>query len=370
MDYSHDEQQQEVAGLAATILDDIVTPDHLAALAASGAAYDERTWRELARAGLLGIALPEAHGGSGAGLVELGLVVEHAARVNAPLFLVESAVAAAGTLARLGTDAQRARLLPGFAAGETVLSAAIARRSTASPGFTATRGDGALVVDGVAAHVPLAAAADRVLLPVTDVDGHRGLVLVAPGAEGVSLLEHPSVDRQRRWRLEAVGVRVALEDVVLAPGAGSAEAMAWFDALVTSFRALQQLGTAQGALAMAAEHVRTREQFGRPIGTFQAVSHAVADAYIDVQGIRLTTWRAVWLLDQGSVDPEAAAIAAWWAADAPVRILETAMQVHGGVSVDLDYPLHRYFLAARQGGLALGGSGQTLLDLGDQMAVA
>lgn len=370
MDYSHDEQEQEVAGLAATILDDIVTPQHLAALENAGAAYDERTWHELAKAGLLGVAVPEEHGGSGAGLVELGLVVEHAARVNAPVFLVETAVAAAGAVAHYGSEAQRTCLLPGFAAGETVLTSAIARRSPSSPGFTVTRVGEHLQVSGAAAHVPLATTAERILLPVTDADGNRGLVLVPPEADGVTLVEHPSVDRRRRWRVATDGVRATAADVLVDPGTASGEAMSWFDVLVTSFRAVQQLGTAQGALAMAADHVRTRQQFGRPIGTFQAVSHAVADAYIDVQGIRLTTWRALWLLARGTADPEAAAIAAWWAADAPVRVLETAMQVHGGVSVDLDYPLHRYFLAARQGGLALGGPGQTLLDLGDRLAVA
>lgn len=369
MDYSHDETEQEVAGLAATILDDIVTPDHLAALEAAGAAYDERAWGGLAKAGLLGIALPEEHGGSGAGLVELGLVVEHAARVNAPLFLVETAAAAAGAIAHYGTPEQQASLLSGFAAGESILTAAVARRSPSSPGFTVTDTGEDLLISGAVAHVPLAAQADRILLPVTDAEGNRGLVLVSPAADGLTLLEHPSADRQRRWRVAAEDVRVDGADVLVRPSASSDE-ITWFDVLVTCFRAVQQLGTAQGALAMAADHVRSREQFGRPIGTFQAVSHAVADAYIDVQGVRLTTWRAVWLLARGVIDPEAAAIAAWWAADAPVRVLETAMQVHGGVSVDLDYPLHRYFLASRQGVLALGGPGQTLLDLGDQMAVA
>jgi alkylation response protein AidB-like acyl-CoA dehydrogenase len=370
VDYSHDEQEQEVAGLAATVFDDIVTPEHLAALEQAGAAYDERTWRELAKTGLLGIAVPEEHGGSGATLVELGLVVEHAARVNAPVFLVESAAAAAAAITHYGTVAQRTCLLPAFAAGESVLTSALARRSPSSPGFTATASGADLVVTGAMAHVPLAPAADRILLPVVDAEGQRGLVLLAPQADSVTLAEHPSVDRQRRWRVEADGVRVSAADVLVAPGADSEAALAWHDVLVTTFRSVQQLGTAQAALAMTAEHARTRTQFGRAIGTFQAVSHAVADAYIDVQGIRLTAWRALWLLARGVVDPEAAAIAGWWAADAPVRILETAMQVHGGMSVDLDYPLHRYFLAARQGGLALGGPGQALLDLGDRMAVA
>jgi len=116
---------------------------------------------------------------------------------------------------------------------------------------------------------------------------------------------------------------------------------------------------------MTAGHVSEREQFGRPVGTFQAVAHRVADAYIDVAGLRLTTWRAVWLLDQGEECPEPLAIAAWWATDAPARVVEAAMHLHGGLGVDLSYPLHHHFLAVKQGELALGGPSRRLSALGD-----
>lgn len=370
MDYSLDEQEQEVAGLAATILGDLATTERLADLEAEGAAYDQRTWAELARAGLLGIAVPETQGGSGATFLELALVIEAAARVAAPLFLVESAVGAALTVSRFGTSEQHERLVTPYAAGECVLTSALARPSTAAPGFTARRVGSEWVVDGAAAHVPLAVDALRILVRATDEQGRPGLLLIDPAATGATLTPHASVDRQPRWRLDLREVRVDEHDVVLAPGESVTEQLTWFDAAITTARAVQQLGTADAALRMTASHASTREQFGRPIGSFQAVAHRVADAYIDVQGIRLTAWRAAWLLARDVVDTEAVAIAAWWAADAPTRVLETAMQVHGGVSVDLDYPLHRFFLAARQAGLALGGASRALTALGDQIAVA
>jgi alkylation response protein AidB-like acyl-CoA dehydrogenase len=121
---------------------------------------------------------------------------------------------------------------------------------------------------------------------------------------------------------------------------------------------------------MTAAHVTEREQFGRPVGTFQAVAHRVADAYIDATGVRLTAWRAAWLLAQGESAAEALAVAAWWATDAPTRIGDAAMHLHGGLSVDLDYPLHRHYLALRQIELALGGCSRRLALLGDQVAVA
>jgi alkylation response protein AidB-like acyl-CoA dehydrogenase len=107
-----------------------------------------------------------------------------------------------------------------------------------------------------------------------------------------------------------------------------------------------------------------------PVGSFQAVAHRVADAYIDSTAVRLTAWRAAWLVAEGHPAADELAIAAWWASDAANRVAEAAMHLHGGQSVDLDYPLHRYFLAIRYGELALGGPAQRLLALGNLMAVA
>ena len=103
----------------------------------------------------------------------------------------------------------------------------------------------------------------------------------------------------------------------------------------------QQLGTLEGALKLTAEYAKTREQFGRPIGTFQAVSQRLADAYIDVLGARLTMWQAAWQLSMGVPAAEAVAVAKLWAADAGHRVAHTTVHVHGGVGIDLDYELHR-----------------------------
>lgn len=370
MDYSYDEQEQDVADLAATIIGDGSTPQRLAEIEASGEPFDRELWAALAKAGLIGIAIPEKYGGSGAGFVEQCLVVEAAARSTAPLFLVESAVAAAGPISRFGTDEQRRRLIEPYAEGALILSAAPAARSFSSPGFRARAEADGWRVDGAMAHVPLATVAERVLVHVTDSEGRLGLLLIDPNGPGVTLTPHSSVDRRPRHRLELNDCRVPQADVLVAPGALAPDAVAWLEASVTIARCVSQLGVAQKALEMTAAYASEREQFGRAIGTFQAVAHKVADAYIDVQGVRLTAWRGAWLLAQGTVDEEAVAIAAWWAATSPPQVLETAMQVHGGIGVDLDYPLHRYFLAASQGSLALGGPARTLTHLGDLVAVA
>ncbi|MFI0446563.1 acyl-CoA dehydrogenase family protein [Actinomadura sp. 6N118] len=370
MDYSYNEQEQDVADLTATIITDAAAPERLEAWQAFGEPFDRALWAKLAKAGLIGIAIPEEHGGSGAGFVEQCIVIEEAAKAAVPLFLSEAVVMAALPISRYGTDEQRQRLVAPFAAGDLLLSAAPRQASASSPGFQARPDGDAWRVDGAMSHVPLATVADRVLTHVTVDRGRPGLLLVDPAGQGVTLTPHTSVDRRQRWRLTLDGCQVPGADVVIAPGGITEEAGSWIEAAETVARCLEQLGTVETALRMTASYVSERRQFGRPIGTFQAVSHKVADAYIDVQAIRLTAWRAAWLLAQGTPEGDVVAIAAWWAADAPTRVLETAMQVHGGISVDLDFPLHRYFLAARQGSLSLGGPSRALAALGDAMAAA
>ncbi|MET7896542.1 acyl-CoA dehydrogenase family protein [Streptomyces mirabilis] len=369
MDYQYDEQEQDVADLAATILGDGATPDRLADIEASGEPIDRELWAQLAKAGLIGIAIPEEQGGSGAGFVEQCLVIEAAARAAAPLFLIESAVAAALPVSRYGTQEQHRRLIEPYTAGHVILTAAPTEPSFSAPGFNARAVGESWRVDGAMAHVPLAGAADRVLVHVTDDQGRPGLLLVDPNGPGATLTPHSSVDQRPRHRLELDGCRVPQADVVAAPGTLSPEAAARLAAEVTVARSIAQLGVAEKALEITASYAGERRQFDRPIGSFQAVAHKAADAYIHVQGVRLTAWRAAWLLAHKTVDQEAVAIAAWWAATAPPEVLETAMQVHGGIGVDLDYPLHRYFLAARQGSLSLGGPTRTLNRLGDLVAV-
>ena len=133
-----------------------------------------------------------------------------------------------------------------------------------------------------------------------------------------------------------------------------------------------QAGVLERALELTAEHARSREQFGRPIGSFQAVAQRLADAYIDVEAVGLTLWQAAWLLAEGRPgDPEvdaAVASAKFWAADAGHRVAHTAVHVHGGLGIDTSYPLHRYFVAAKRAEFTLGGATAQLRRLGDILA--
>jgi hypothetical protein len=125
-----------------------------------------------------------------------------------------------------------------------------------------------------------------------------------------------------------------------------------------------QLGVTERALRIAATYTTEREQFGRPIGSFQAVQQRMADAFIDVEAIRWTTWQAAWLLADGQPAERAAAIAKFWAAEAGARVAATTQQVHGGIGIDITYPLFRYFLWAKHNELTLGSASAQLARLG------
>ncbi|WP_255397941.1 acyl-CoA dehydrogenase family protein, partial [Mycobacterium sp. 1465703.0] len=149
---------------------------------------------------------------------------------------------------------------------------------------------------------------------------------------------------------------------------GGAEVVTWLGTLGTLGRSAFQLGVLERGLQMTAEYAREREQFDRPIGSFQAVSQRLADGYIDVKGLRLTLTQAAWRVSEDIPAEIDVASAAFWAADAGHRVAHTIVHVHGGVGVDTDHPAHRYFLAAKEIEFALGGATGQLRRIGRELA--
>ncbi len=149
---------------------------------------------------------------------------------------------------------------------------------------------------------------------------------------------------------------------------GGAEVVTWLDTLATLGRSAYPAGVLERGLQLTAEYARTREQFDRPIGSFQAVAQRLADGYIDVKGLRLTLIQAAWRVSEDIPADIDVASAAFWAADAGHRVAHTIVHVHGGVGVDTDHPVHRYFLAAKETEFALGGATGQLRRIGRELA--
>jgi len=310
----------------------------------------------------VGLAIPEAHGGGGLGFFELALVVEQIGRTAAPVPYIETAVLGALPLAQFGTDAQQAEILPSVAAGECILTAALVEDAPT----TATREGAGWKLDGRKLFVPAAQIADVILVPAQGPDG-GGVFLVRPDTAGVSLEDLATTSGQPEAIVTLEGVRVAEADRLGGSSHGDA-IVAWTKLRGTAAEASLALGVCEEALALTAEYTKTRKQFDQPIAMFQAVGHRAADAYIDTEAIRLTSWQAAWRIAAGMPAEAEVAVAKFWAAEGGKRVVHAATHLHGGVGVDRDYPLHRYFLYARQLELTLGGGTQQLLALGRILA--
>ncbi|HWW52497.1 MAG TPA: acyl-CoA dehydrogenase family protein [Acidimicrobiales bacterium] len=372
MDFSFTEEQQAVSDLAKQILEAEVTPDRLKELSAGTERFDRRTWGELAKANLLGLSLPEDAGGSGLGFVETCLVLEQVGRTVALVPVLASIVMGALPIAEFGSSAQRARWVPAAATGDVVLTAALVEVGTSfeQPTTAARRApDGAgWVLDGVKVCVPYGGVADAILVPAsTGPDGSTGVFIVDPKAPGVTLEALDTTSGQPESRLELSGVTVGASDALGDP-AGGAAIVEWIGERAMTASCVITVGVCAEALRLTAEYTKTREQFDKPIASFQAVGQRAADAYIDTEAVRLTAWQAAWRLAEGRPSAEQVAIAKFWAADGGQRVVHAAQHLHGGIGVDRDYPLHRYFLWAKQLELTLGGSTAQLLRLGGMMA--
>lgn len=370
MNFSSTAEQESLRALARQVIGDHATPARLVEVEATTERVDRVLWAALAQAGLLGVSIPEEQGGSGLGIVELCILLEEVGRAVAPVPVLATLVLGALPIAEFGSRAQRESLLPGVVAGERILTAALAEPHNPDPLTPVTRAtaDGAgWRLDGVKLCVPAAAEATVVLVPAAVGDGAVGLLLVDPRARGVRLERMETTSREIQYLMTMDAVSVPAEAVLGDVTEGRAM-LRWLVQRATVGLCAMQVGVVDRALRMTAEYTSTREQFGRPLAAFQAVSQRAADAYIDVEGVRLTTLAAVWRLAEG-LDAEASiAVAKIWATEAAQRAVHAAQHLHGGAGVDLTYPLHRHFIWAKQLELTLGGATEHLLRLGGLLA--
>ncbi|HXQ61582.1 MAG TPA: acyl-CoA dehydrogenase family protein [Acidimicrobiales bacterium] len=369
MDFTFTEEQEAVAQAAASVFDGMVTPARVAEIERTDDRVDDDLWAALARSNLLGLAVPETHGGSGLGLVEVCLVLEQQGRAVAPVPLWATLVLGALPLARWGSAELQERWLPGVVAGDVRLTAAltdVAASTTGRPTVTATRDAHGFTLHGTARAVPQAHLARRVLLPALTDEGVV-VVLVDPTAPGSTLDRASTTDRQIHPHLHLDGVPVDDSELLAGPGDG-AEAVTWMLERARTGLCALQLGVTEEAVRRAAAYLNERHQFGRPLSSFQGTMLRAADAYIDTEAIRVTLWMAAWQLDTGRPAAEAVATAKWWASEAGQRVVHATQHLHGGLGADIEYPIHRYFLWGKQIELMLEGPSAQLARMGADLA--
>ncbi|MDT0201788.1 acyl-CoA dehydrogenase family protein [Nocardioides sp. AE5] len=366
MDFSFTPEQDEAAELAARILADRATTTRMREVEQGGDRFDRALWSDLAEAGLLSLAIPEAHGGAGLGLIELCRVLVEVGRRVAPVPLASHGPAALA-LAEFGEQAVQAEWLPGAASGERVLAPALSEPLDPLPSVPSTtltvEGD-ELVLDGTKTLVRAGTSADLFLVTASTPSG-AAVVLVRPDDAGVTVEAQHTSDGDATALVTLAGVRVPADRLL---GRTDGVAATRLGHLVTVAACAEVNGIVAGAVRLTADYAKTREQFGRPIGTFQAVAQRLADGYIDSLFQELTLWQAVWRLAEGLPVETELPTAKLWAADAAHKVAHTTVHVHGGVGIDLDGEAHRYFTAAKRFEFVFGGTTGQALAIGKALA--
>lgn len=367
MDFGFSEEQEALQSLTRQILTDRMTLQHLKELDASEDWFDRETWAELANANLLGIAVPEAHGGLGYGFLDLALLLAEQGRAVAPLPLLPTLVMGALPVARFGNDEQQA-VLDRVVSGDAVLTAALNEIGAEpdEPTTTATKDGDGWRLDGRKVCVPAVHLAEWVLTPAA-VGDDVAVFLLPPKTAGVTLERQATTSHEPQFVMELDGVSLPVSALLGSVEQGR-EILRWVvDRTIIGMCAISS-GAADQGLRITAEYTTTRKQFDRAIGTFQAVGQRLADAYIDVQAIELTMLIAATHLDEEQGDPLEVATAKFWAAEGGHRVGHACLHVHGGISIDVDYPIHRYFLWLKQVEYALGAARPQLAKIGKIIA--
>ena len=298
------------------------------AVAAAGALEGAPAWKALAQAGLLALAVPQRLGGEGLGMPEVGALLTEVGRRALPLPVLPTLAMAALPIARWGTPGQQRDLLPAIGDGSRLLTAALREPAAPMPAVPATTASADGTVTGIKIGVWYAEQAYRILVPVTGPAGATGVALIDPAGPGVQVQRTPSSGELPEYRVRLDG----------APAAGmlGCEVAALYRYAVAGACALGD-GLLAGALELTTAHVGTREQFGRPLAAFQAVAQQIADVYIAGRTAHLTALAAAWAPDGPDVE-----VAAYWFASTAPAAVRTCHHLHGGLGLDVSYPMHRY----------------------------
>lgn len=361
MDFTTTEAAEDLGGLVRTITESVCTPEHQRELDGLAERFDRELWTKLIASDALSTTAPESLGGGGFGVLEEVAVLAALGRQMAAVPYLESVVLGAGALARFGSPGLQDDWATPAVRGERILTVALDAEMGQGPVQAAADG-GAYRLTGTRALVPYGPVADAFLVPAETESGTT-VFLVAVSDAGVSVGSLNTTGHGSVAHLDLQGVEVSADRVV-----GGQDVLDWLVTRATLGRSAFQLGVVERALELTALYAREREQFDRPIGSFQAVSSRLADGYIDIKGLRLTLTQAAWRLSEDLPSELEVNSAAFWAAEAGHRVAHTAVHVHGGVGIDIDHPVHRYFLAAKQTEFAVGGATGALLRIGRDLA--
>lgn len=356
MNFGFSEEQDELRKMVRRFLEEKSPESEVRRLMATPEGYDPAVWAQMANElALQGLGIPEEFGGQGFGPVELYVVFEEmgAALLCSPYF--STVALAANALLFVGDDADKSAYLPGIASGETIATVALTDDAggwdLSTTSTKATRSGEDFVLDGIRSYVTDGSTANLILVPAMTTKG-LSLFAVAGDAKGLTREPLSTMDQTRKQsRLEFKGT---IAKLVGKEGG----ALAGLDAtlqVAAAALAAEQVGGAQRVLDASVEYAKTRVQFGRPIGSFQAIKHKCADMLLDVESAKSAAYYAAWSAQELSDElPIAASLAKSFCSEAYFHCAAENIQIHGGIGFTWEHPAHLYFKRAKSSELFLG----------------
>lgn len=334
MNFDLSDEQKMLAEQARGLLAERTPYDHLRGLIDSGAEWDKALWQELAAMGFLGAAIAEAHGGLGMTALDLGVISEELGRANASVPFFSSIVLAADAIALAGSEEQKARWLPGLASGEVIGC------------FAASEGPGPFL--GASVHV----AGGRISgakHPVADAGIAHVAVVQCGDALAIVELDQPGITRTKLDSFDQLRChyRIDFADAAadMMPGRGKVETLLDRAAVQAAFEAV---GGSEACLAMGLAYVKDRPMFGRPLASYQAIKHKLADVAVGIELAKSNAYFGGWAADESADDlPMAAASARLSAITAFEMAARENLQVHGGIGYTFDANCHFYYRRER-----------------------
>jgi len=360
LDFGFSDEQEMLRQSARALLERECPSAHVRQMMEDERGFSPELWRKMAELGWLGLVLPEAHGGAGLNYVDLVVVAEEMGRALLPSPFIWTLMFAEA-ISRGGSEEQKRRFLPAIARGELIATTAHleANGSWEEGGIAlAARKSGAgFTLDGDKLFVNDAHLADFFLVAARSGGKRGGVTLFAIDAKraGIAVTPLKTMDQTRKLGAVAFrGVRAAAAEVVGEINGGWPVLASAIDRAKVALAA-EMMGSAQKVLETAVEYTKVREQFGRPIGSFQAVQHKCANMMVDVEGAKSAVYYAAWAVSNGAPDAQtAAAVAKAAASDACCRTAADGIQVHGGIGFTWEHDMHLYFKRAKSSEFTFG----------------
>jgi alkylation response protein AidB-like acyl-CoA dehydrogenase len=363
MDFGFSEEQEMLRSSARDFLAKEAPMTYVRRVMEDERGFTDDVWRKMAALGWTGLILPEQYGGSGLDFVDLTVVLEEMGRVVLPGPFFSTAVVGAVAILEGGTDQQKAAVLPRLAAGDVKLALAQlepnGRWDAGGVELTAKPAGDGFVLDGTKLFVPDANVADLFIV-VARAPGTQGrdglsLFLVEANAPGVTVTMLKTMDQTRKLG-EVVFKGVTVRADAVLPGAGGGAAL--LDRIVDRGKvglAAEMCGGAQRVLEMSVDYAKVREQFGKPIGSFQAIQHKCANMLVEVESSKSITYYAAWAVANDVAEaPLAAAMAKAYTSDAYRHTAGEGIQIHGGIGFTWEHDMHLYFKRAKSSEVTFG----------------